>query len=363
MLALKASLFNDLVDPLSYTKTRGFYQGAFSPDRVRSFGTKVYFYQGRLEASCTTPESRVLSSRINQHDIHADHTLSLLLPDDWIESTLEQLKEALRLVYADESCLPLSTSAVEDFETFWAACRKPFRQQVLTLEAPSRRRRAKTFINMFDGLREITGQCKLARGGLVRASIRFTVSEGDVQSDGFGIRAHFGAGIRVLRMNEEVPKIVSPWDWSNVEFSDLTLPLRGPFHIKTPALRVVDIDGSTMTMAIKQTDFQSALDDFHHLAGVSVPRPWMVEHTGRTIPQPGSTVLGTVEPSRNNGGITWHTRKVFVRPPCLETVVEAQKKAEVMLKGEACVEAGAVRKRDSDTSDNSSGAQTRRRYI
>ena len=360
MLALKASLFQDLNDPLSYTKTRGFCLGAFAPDHVRAFGTKVYFYQGRLEASCTTPESRVLSSRINQHAIHADHTLSLLLPDDWLAETLQQLKEAMRLVYADDSCLPLSTAASADFETFWSACRKPFRQQVLTLEAPSRRRRDHTFINMFDGLREITGQCTLARGGLVRASVRFSVSEGDQVTEGFGIRAHFGAGIRVLRTSDQIPKIVSPWDWTDVQFPDLTLPLRGPFHVKTPALRVVDTDGATMTMAIKQTEFQSALDDFHHLAGVSVPRPWTVEYTGRAIPQPGSTVLGTVEPSRNNGGITWQTRKVFVRPPRLE--IAPQKRAEAISEGAAGMEAGAVRKRDSDTLDNSSGARTKRRY-
>ena len=155
---------------------------------------------------------------------------------------------------------------------------------------------------------------------------------------------------------------MSPWDWTDVQFPDLTLPLRGPFHVKTPALRVVDTDGAAMTMAIKQTEFQSALDDFHHLAGVSVPRPWTVEYTGRAIPQPGSTVLGTVEPSRNNGGITWQTRKVFVRPPRLQTVAVTQKRAEATSEGAADMEAGAVRKRDSDTLDNSSGARTKRRY-
>lgn len=362
MLALKSSLFNNLKDPLSYIHTRGFRQGLFAPDCVQTFGKTVYFYNGPEEASIVTPESRVLASRVNQHETRSDHTLSILVSEDWTASVLDQLKDAMYMVYKDKESLPLSSANYDNEEDFWNACRKPFKNNVLTLEQPSYRSRSKTFVNMFDDLREITGTCALLRGGSVKVSIRFTVSEGDVVSDGFGLRARFGAGIRVVRTGGEIPKIKAPWNWTNVQFSDLTIPLRGPFHVKTPALTVVDIDGDEMSLDLERNEeFKMALHDFHHLARTDMNQKWVVHHTGRTIPQVGSTVIGTVEPSRNNNGITWHSRKVFVRPPRLEHVAAVEKRDEAIgAAGE--VEEAKTSKRGSDTLGNFFGVRTKRRY-
>ena len=360
MLTLKSTLFNDLKDPLSYTKTCGFHLGPFVPDNVRAFGKRVYFYRGRMEASCTTPECRVLSTRLNCHETSADHTLSVLLPEDWVSETMNSLRDAMQLVYADAECLPLSTASVLDADAFWSACRKPFANNVLTLETPSRRRRAKTYINMFNGVHEITGNCSLHRGGSVQVSVRFTVSEGDVVSDGFGIRAEFFSGIRVIRVGGEVPKIKAPWDWSDISFDDLTIPLRGPFHVKTPVLTVVNVDGPTLSLDVnRHQEFKTALEDFHHLAQTPFEDTWSVEHHGRKTPTIGSTVMGTVEPMRNNGDITWHSRKVFVRPPRLELVAQNQKNEEQLQAREEESKASG-RKRDFDTSGNFSDVQTKR---
>lgn len=292
---LKQTVFNDLDNPMSFLTTKGFETS--TPRQTKQFGA-FYFYNGSKEWFVTTPSCTVLKADVNTFK-NGEHILVLKIDDElWIEATKQKLIEAIKLAHPE---MEQSARPLEDIVKY---CHFPNFQK-LELRSKYKAKRSKVFqyVNMYYNNTEITGTSTLTVGSTVTCSLRFILSETTHEDNHIdtGIRADFGAGIRVQQLYGTPDAIKRPWDWKGVDFETLAMPMYSSVRVKTPAMQIASVGVNSMQVVPKQ-DFKKAIDQFHVSAGADV---WDGKIYTRKQIATGDVVVATVVPMRNNQYIEW----------------------------------------------------------
>jgi hypothetical protein len=339
ILELKKTVFSDLVAPLDFLLSKGFKSTI--PDNIREYKNGQYYFYTKTseEWSVTTPPVTVLASSINIFNSE-DHSIRFECPKEWADNAEKMLKEVLRNRQTE-----LTHLADIPFEQLWKRCTKP-KFQDLEIRARAFSRKKKQFINMYNkqSNEEITGMCQLTAGSRICANIRFMLTEIPHVEGGvdLAIRPIFGAGIQVICLKGLPTPIKRHWDWSEVDFESLSVPLFQNIVVKTPALTIENVEANKITLATNQ-QFQDRMNVFHEKAGAA---PWdgVVFNNQRKQPEVGATAIASLIPKRNNTCIQWSVEYLY------QSRKKRQKKETVAQK-------------DNDNMDSSSGNQTKRQCI
>ena len=293
--------------PLSFLSNR--FQH-YPTDHTQVGYEGVYFFSGSRQTQYEV-EGILNENNINVFD-KAEHSFVIQCTPTIFDKIMTCVKKAVLMAY-NSGQLPLSSKICTNFDQFWLGCRKPENNR-FHVEAPAwdKRRRSKKYINIYDvkNTRELTGLQLLPSHSIVLANLRFSVSETECD-DGLmvGIRPLIGAGIRIIELGGDIPVIDSPWDWSNVNMETLSTPMYTSMRVKTPALRVVDLENNYATVDVKAKPLYSkAIDELHESAGAE---PWdgSIEIRGPLKAHVGGVIVATVAPSRNRSEILWHTER------------------------------------------------------
>ena len=300
---LKHTVFNDLDNPMSFLTTKGFEESV--PCQTKHFGA-FYFYNGTKEWFVTTPSCTVLKADVNTFK-NGEHVLVLRIDDElWIETVKQKLIEAIKLAHPE---MEQSTRPLEDIVKH---CHFPnFKKLELRSKYKAKRSKVFQYVNMYNcrtankvgSATEITGQQQLTAGSTVTCSLRFILSETTHEDDHIdtGIRADFGAGIRVLQLAGRPDAIKRPWDWEGVDFESLTMPMYSSVRVKTPAMQIASVGVNSMHV-VPKSNFKDAINHFHVSAGADV---WDEQIYTRKQIATGGVVVATVVPKRNKTRIEW----------------------------------------------------------
>lgn len=292
--------------PLDFLGTRGCIYRPTTHVNAE-FGS-VYFYSGSRQTQFQV-EGTFTDGDINSFE-GMEYNLVLQCSPDHFDSILDKLKLAAKLAY-DSGCLPLSAEICTTFDEFWKACRKPehncFRIDVYAWD---KRKRVRQFINIYqyDNMMEWTGRLTIPKQTTLVASLRFSISE-TKSDDGVsvGIRPMIGAGLRIKQLGGNIPVIKSPWEWNNINYDTLSMPMYSGVSVRTPALRVLDIDEACAKVDREAKPlYTKAINHFHENAGAE---PWngSIEIAGPLKASVGGVIVATVCPSRNKNEILWRT--------------------------------------------------------
>jgi len=336
---LKDQLFNDLETPMGFLEHNGFNET--EAVTFKRFGDSIYFYNKlNQKFSLTSPPSRVVSAEINEFTSD-NHRLRLYQPWD----TREQLKKCALMVHAS-----LKEFQEVDFETFWKHCSVP--NNIELCEYAFTRKKTKKFINIFKDNKELTGTVHITSQSIVSVNIQPVLSltkheEGQYQ---IGFKFVCGAGIQLVRLGGNPPSIQRPWEWNEVDFNTLSVPLYNSVIVKTPPLIVEQVNGPIMTVCVKDEHFRNAMNVFHRNTGVGT---WdnCIEIVGRHKVTSGTTVIAHITPDITNKTMGWKTVTLHSSRPSRPKIL---KTLETPDNQRGC-------KREPDTMDNSSGVQTKRR--
>lgn len=299
---LKQAVFNDLENPMSFLTTKGFEDS--TPTKIRNFGG-FYFYNDNTEWFVTTPPAMVLKADVNTFK-NGDHVLVLSIDDDlWESSIREKLVAALKLAHPqmEQSALP-----VDDIVKH---CYFPkFKKLEIRSKYTAKRSKVLQYVNMYNKDTEITGGCNLSTGCKISCSIRFILSETKHENGHIdtGFRVDLGSGIRVHQMAGVPDAIKRPWDWSEVNFDNLAMPIYNSVRVKTPAMRVASVGVHSIQVDTKP-EFKAAIDEFHKRAGVEAWDQQIMTSPNKPIAS-GDVAVATVVPNRNNQRIEWSVESI-----------------------------------------------------
>lgn len=342
---LKCQLFTDLKEPMAFLTHKGL-ETFDAPTAAKAFGSTVYFYTNDKEWLCKTPACRVMISNVNAFTSE-QHKLVLACPKEWQARQVAVLKQAAEMAY-EHKLLKKACQTYATFDAFWSATRTPNMLSLQT-ECYARRGRRKLFIPMFDGLREVTGSVRLERGAVVQAIFRWELSESvDGDRVHVGFRPKFAAGLCVKTLAGDPPALREPWPWIDVDFDTLTMPMYNSLVVKMPCMTVTNVEGRTAIVEPPEA-FEKAMQDFHALATAD---PWQHRITLTAPATIGERLMVAAKPCQNNTNIQWVAVKQRLLPPRL-CLPEALPPVPV-----PAVAVGM--KRLADSTDNSSGAKTKR---
>lgn len=322
---LKQKLFNNSDDYMGYITHRGFE--CSEPIFCQRFGSLMKFYDEKNRVySINTPPSRVKSIRFDEGMCY------LTIDCDWnIEDRLKKCAEIAHREIAELKDV--------SFELFWKHCSVP-KDVKLCEYAKSKNKKVNKYIKLYNEGKEITGYVQITNDSIICANIRpvLSITEYDKNKYQFGFKFLLGAGIKLDQLGGTPPPIRRPWDWDNVDFNTLTMPLYNSLSVKTPSMSVVDLQNSTIKVTTKNKDFQKAMSQFHGKAGVT---EWdnTIEISGRHKVNKGSTAIASIEPYKDNKTICWKTVSIHSSRPNKQTELK-------VVVGE---------KRDNDTLDNPCG--------
>lgn len=304
--ALKCGLFSDLDKPMRFLETQGFE--ITTPTSGRKFGSTVYFENTRGgKWTVTTPACRVVTSQLNTFQ-GTEHTLHIKCLKKWEID----LKKAAAIAH------PLLRPEL-DFDTFWSIVRKPSFEDIELSTFAYTKKKKKQYINLYSNNEEITGTVQLTPDSIVRANVSIVLTETKYVdgNSNIGFSMKFGAGVRVLTLGGTPPNIKRPWNWDNVNFDTLSMPLYTTLAVKTPALQIRETNGSNIVVA-DHVEFDAAMNQFHSHS--SCPNKWNghIEVTGRGGRGPiesGSIAIASIEPYRNNNSLHWKTSSLYTSRP------------------------------------------------
>lgn len=301
MNALKARVFRDLVDPMTFRTTKGFEERNVT--RVRTFGCCTYFSGDSGTWFVVTPPCKVLAANVNTFR-NGEHMLKLQCPSEWADSVTIKLKEAVRLACKD----------TDDFESFWKQMHLPnFQALEIRGKYTTNRKNVYDYVNIYNKDLEVTGKCQICTGSVVQCSIRFEFARETHDTEVYAsIACKFGAGIRVLCLGGRPEPIKRPWDWSNVDFDTLSVPMYDHLRVKTGAMGVTSVCGRVATVEPKHA-FEDAIRDFHARAGADA---WDNRITVNKSIRPDCVAVATVVPSRSNTHITWTASDLATASRC-----------------------------------------------
>jgi hypothetical protein len=334
---LKRQLFNNSDDYMGYIQHHGFE--CSGPTHMKRFGSSIKFYDEKNRVySINTPPSSVKSITIKEGKYY------LSIDCDW--NIIEQIKKCAEIAH------PTIAQDIP-FDLFWKYCSVP-KDVELCEYATSKNKKVNKYIRLYNEGKEITGYVQITNDSNVCANIRpvLSITEYDKDKYQYGFKFLLGAGIKLIQLGGKPPPIRRPWDWDNVDFNTLTMPLYNSLSVKTPSMSVVDLQNSTIKVTTKNKDFQKAMAQFHGKAGVT---GWdnTIEIRGRHKVTNGTTAIASIEPYKDNKTICWKTVSIHSSRPKKQTELK-------VVVGD---------KRDNDTPDNPSGddelvgIQTKRQCI
>jgi len=348
---IKASAFNDLNGSMSFLTTKGF-NPISKPTSVQKFGA-FHFFGSHGKCFVKTPPATVIKADVNAFK-NGEHSITLSIQDDaWIKATTKFLIEALKLAhpYMEQSEIPV--------EQVIQGCYIPdFKRLEIRSKYKANRSRVLQFINMYNGDNEITGKCNIGPGAIVSCSILFTLSEtkheeGHIDT---GFKCDFGAGIRVHTLDGLPDAIKRPWDWSEVDFESLAMPMYNSVRVKTPAMQVASVGINSVHVEAKP-EFKAAIAKFHAAAGADTWDEKILTSPKRPIAT-GDVAVATVVPKRNNRRIEWEAESIHTSRKKRQKT-SGQATAEGLAAVAAHQPATAGEKRDGDSKDNFSDSQTK----
>lgn len=288
------------------------------PTHMKRFHSFIKFYDNNNRTySINTPPSSVKSIT------NIEGKCYLKMECDW--NIVEHLKKCAEIAYPE-------INQKVPFEVFWQHCSVP-KDVELWAYTKSKNKKVNKYIKLYNEGKEITGYVQITKDSIVCANIRpvLTITEYDRDKYQFGFNFLMGAGIKVVQLGGNPPPIRRPWEWDNVDFNALAMPLYNSLIVKTPSMSVVDLQNSTINVTTKNEVFKKAMAQFHGRAGCT---EWdnTIEISGRHRVKEGSFAIASIEPYKDNKTIHWKTLSIH----------SSQPKNHV---GE---------KRDIDTSDNPS---------
>ena len=323
---LKQQLFNNSDDYMGHIEHRGFT--CSEPTQMKRFGSFIKFYDEKNRVySINTPPSSVKSITTIEGKCY------LNIDCDWnIDEQIKKCAEIAHPEIVELKDIP--------FELFWKHCSVP-KDVKLCEYAKSKNKKVNKYIKLYNEGKEITGYVQITNDSIVCANIRPVLSITEYEKDKyqFGFKFLMGAGIKLVQLGGKPPSIRRPWEWDNVDFNTLTMPLYNSIRVKTPSMTVVDLHQSSINVTTKNKDFEKAMSQFHKKAGFP---EWdnSIEMTGRHKVTAGSTAIASIEPYKDNKTIRWKTLSIHSSQPKKQTELKAESRV-----GE---------KRHSDTSDNPS---------
>lgn len=356
IIDLKNVLFTELKEPLGFLKHKNL-SSTGAPTEAKQFGGTTYFYNNGTEWREEMPECRVMIGEVNKFT-KEQHQLELSCPQKWSKSMVEKLKNAAQIAF--ESGQVLIPDGCEGFEGFWEHCNVPKLIRVETY-AYTRRGRRQLFVPIFFGKTELTGTQHLNVGDVVQATIRWHLCQTKDDNRLYtGFRPMFSGGIRLVRRDGLPPPIRSPWSWNSVDFTTLSVPMFNSLCVKVPCMTILSQSGNTLQVQPPH-DFESALNDFHEMAGVDT---WDHAITIRSAApaRAGARLLATIVPTINNKRVEWMAVKHRILPNRPNTTA-VKVVAEAVVEAEAKNEGGAGKaavKRGADSMDMSCTAKTKR---
>ena len=353
IFTLRNEMFTDLTGGMDFLLHKGFIDDDVVSS-ARCFRDTVYFYSNVGEWYSDIPECEILNCNINRFG-GEEHTCTLDVGEECMQNIMLKLKGAAKMVF-EGKMLKNSTSSCSTFEQFWKGCNVP-KQISLTSFAFTKRGHRKQYINIYNSDQEITGSVDIATGSIVKCPVRWSISEsGPKDRVEYGFRAHFGPGIRIIRMAGKPPPIKRPWDWDSVDFNTLALPMYKYLVVKTPALEIIKTTSEYVQVKLtKKPIFAKAMENFHSLANVLQWDGIIYFKTSKNA-RVGDFVLASVVPTRNTNNIQWNAQK-FLRMKRAKAVVSREEgQAEVV--GQM-----AGQKRDAGNMDNSPVLRTKRLCI
>jgi len=338
---LKRQLFNVSDDYMGYLRHYGFE--CSEPTHLKRFGNLIKFYDEKNRIySINTPTSSVKSITIKEGKCY------MSIDCDWnIDEQIKKCAEIAHTKITELKDIP--------FDLFWKHCSIP-KKLKLCEYTKSKNKKVNKYIKLYSEGKEITGYVQMTTDSIVCANIRpvLSITKYDKDKYQFGFKFLMGAGIKIDQLGGKPPPIRRPWDWYNVDFNTLTMPLYNSLSVKTPSMSVVDLQNSTIKVTTKNKDFEKAMSQFHGKAGVT---GWdnTIQISGRHKVNKGSIAIASIEPYKDNKTICWKTRSIHSSRPKKQTELKADPHV-----GD---------KRDNDTSDNPSGddelvgVQTKRQCI
>lgn len=353
IFSLRKNVFNDLEDPLSYLNNRGFVKDLV-PDSARVYNNSAYFFSNGQDWHTMVDDINVSAANVNTFTSE-NHTCAFNMSEDLSEKCKSQLRICASIIY-EQKLLPIASDNYCTFDSFWRACTYTTSNISLMDYAYSRRGHKKQFVNMYNAKGEITGAVTLTKDSLIKIPIRWTfVVSQDIDQVTFGFRPGFSNGIYVKQLGGPGPVIKREWDWSDIDFKSISLPMYSSFKVKTPALKVLKTFGNTFQVDLTNKPmFKNAMDMFHKSAGVSLWDGTIHIKTSKIVSS-GSFVLAKISCVRNTDHINWYTEDFFqVRRLNLQNLSPRFGVKEAKTAG---------KKRDADNMDNSLGAKTKRQCI
>lgn len=323
---LKRQLFNNSDDYMGHIEHHGFT--CSEPTHMKRFSSFIKFYDEKNRVySINTPPSSVKSITTIEGKCY------LNIDCDWnIDEQIKKCAEIAHPEIVELKDIP--------FELFWKHCSVP-KDVKLCEYAQSKNKKVKKYIKLYNEGKEITGYVQITNDSIVCANIRPVLSITEYEKDKyqFGFKFLMGAGIKLVQLGGKPPSIRRPWEWDNVDFNTLTMPLYNSIRVKTPSMTVVDLHQSSINVTTKNKDFEKAMSQFHKKAGFP---EWdnSIEMTGRHKVTSGSTAIASIEPYKDNKTIHWKALSIHSSHPKKQTELKAESRV-----GE---------KRHSDTSDNPS---------
>ena len=349
---LKSSLFTGPCSKMKFLDDYGFNNTIYEPDDFKVYGKSAYFSSKSREIKTTSDICKLKSSFLNVFDGDF-HRCSFSVSKEWISVVCEQLRACAYLIFSRNpfDCISEKYSS---FDSFWKDMQKPSSDITLSTFAYSKRGRQKQYVNIYDcNMNEITGITNVSAGSLVRVCLRwvFYVQQ-SVDGIQFGFRPEFSGGVMVHELNGICPSIRSPWDWSDIDFESLSIPMYPRFNVKCPPLTVVSEFGDTFKIDMSEhEDFSSALRKFHSLASASEWDGTIHLRTSKSV-HVGKRLLVTIFCDRNKDHINWYTDKLFH----LETKPCSRVQNTDIPTQPSMVD----RKRDADNMDNFAALKTKR---
>lgn len=271
------------------------------PTHMKRFHSFIKFYDNNNRTySINTPPSSVKSIS------NLEGQCYLKIECDW--NIDEQLKKCAEIAYPE-------ISQNVPFEVFWQHCSVP-KQVELCEYTKSKNKKVNKYIKLYNKGKEITGSVQITKDSVVCANIRpvLTITEYDRNNYQFGFKFLMGAGIKLVQLGGKPPQIRRPWEWDNVDFNALAMPLYNSLIVKTPSMSVVDLQNSTINVTTKNEVFKKAMAQFHGRAGCT---EWdnTIEISGRHRVKEGSLAIASIEPYKDNKTIRWKTVSIHSSRP------------------------------------------------
>ena len=355
---LKCILFSDLKEPMAYLTHRQMTSTG-PANTAKRFGGTIYFYAGGEEWRVETPECLVHKTNINRFS-DEQQQLVLKCPQKWSQNMREKLRDATRVAFDSEQVR--KPEGCDTFEQFWEHCRVPDLLSVETY-AFSRRGRKPIFVPVFHAGQELTGVHCPDEGDTVKVCVRWTLCQSmDGERLHSGFRPIFAGGISIIRRAGLPSPIRTPWSWSQVDFTTLTIPMYNCVCVRMCA-KIVSLDGSRIRVQ-PSDEFEAAMRAFHTKAAVE---PWdhvVTLHSAGNV-RAGGKLMATIVPTQNNNRVEWTCVKHRILPnQPKSTAAEAVAERVAAEVEEAGVErqknAATRRKRSLDNTDMFCSEKTKR---